>query len=175
MTENAERALSSLLEEMESNPNEARELAAARLGLRALKALQEAMASSGISQVQLATSLGISESAVSQTVNGDGNIRLHTFGRYLRALGYQATLDLVDMAGQSIVVKSARPKRAEKVTPSDALVTAAILDSTQVTTRSNGVELSLPLETATHDIVGVRVQNFSSSRSASVPNFALAA
>lgn len=175
MTRNAEGSLSSLLEEMENNPNEARELAAARLGLRALTVLQEAMASSDISQVQLATSLGISESAVSQTVNGDGNIRLHTFGRYLRALGYQATLDLVDMAGQSIVVKSSRPKRAEKSNQSNALVTAAILESTQVTARSNGMELSSLLETATNDIVDVRVQNVSSSKGALATNFALAA
>ena len=94
MTNSQSAEFASLLEQIESDPIEARELAAADLGLRAILEVQKAMKESGMSQIDLATSLGISESAVSQVLNGDGNLRMHTFARYLRALGFEATLEL---------------------------------------------------------------------------------
>lgn len=94
MTNSQSTEFASLLEQIESDPIEARELAAAELGLRAILTLQKAMNQSGMNQIDLATSLGVSESAVSQVLNGDGNLRMHTFARYLRALDFEATLEL---------------------------------------------------------------------------------
>ena len=84
----------SFLQELELSQQGARELAASQLTNDALVLLQTALAQTGTSQKQLAELLGIGESRVSQVVNGDGNVKLTTFARYLRALGYSVTLDI---------------------------------------------------------------------------------
>jgi len=43
-------------------------------------------------QKELASKIGVSEGRVSQVLNGDGNLRTAAIARYLRALGYKATL-----------------------------------------------------------------------------------
>lgn len=84
----------SLIEELERDPIEAQELAAARLALTVRVALRTALERSGLKAADLAVALDISESAVSQVMNGDGNLRIATIGKYARALGYQACLHM---------------------------------------------------------------------------------
>ena len=84
----------SLIEEAESTPRGAQEMAAARLALSVTAVLDEAMQRSGLPQRELAERLGLTEGAVSQVLNGDGNLRIATVGRYLRAAGFQCQLAL---------------------------------------------------------------------------------
>ncbi|KAA1423396.1 helix-turn-helix transcriptional regulator [Mumia zhuanghuii] len=85
----------SLYEQFEAIPDNARRLAAARLRYRALEVLHEALEQSGTTKAALAKTLGVGKSAVGQTLNGDGNIRLNTLADYLHALGQEVSLDLV--------------------------------------------------------------------------------
>lgn len=107
-----------LLEDIGLSPLGARELAASQLTNDALLLLQNALATTGISQKQLAEALGIGESRVSQVVNGDGNVKLTTFARYMRALGYSVTLDVkpIDMS----VPEISRSRRERPVTSTQA-------------------------------------------------------
>lgn len=84
----------SVVEEAESNPEYARELAAARLALSVQQNLKGALEKSGLDRTGLAKSLGLSLSAVCQVVDGDGNLRVSTIARYARQMGYQASLRL---------------------------------------------------------------------------------
>jgi hypothetical protein len=88
------RAGSSLLAKAEADPRSARELAAARLALSVRHTLNRAFERSGLDRTGLARRMGLSLSAVCQVLDGDGNIRVATIGRYARALGYQASLRL---------------------------------------------------------------------------------
>jgi transcriptional regulator with XRE-family HTH domain len=83
-----------IVQKIEADPHRAQDLASARLALSVANALHAALEARGLDQSQLATLLGISESAVSQTMSSDGNLRIATIGRYARALGYQASLRL---------------------------------------------------------------------------------
>ena len=99
----------SLLDEVESDPVASREMAAARLSFETLSILNLALSNSGLSQRDLAEKLGVSESAVSQTLFGDGNLRIYTFARYLKALGFEANLGLTS-GGVLVSNKVARPR-----------------------------------------------------------------
>lgn len=77
----------------ELTPEGQREMTAARLTLKAVALLNEAQEASGLNQRQLADALGVSEGRVSQVLGGDGNIRISTFARYLRAMGYVPRLE----------------------------------------------------------------------------------
>ena len=106
MTRTKQRELS-LTQELEASPVGAREMAASALTNSAIVTLELALAASGMSQKDLAEALGIGESRISQVMNGDGNIRVTTFARYMRALGYA-----VDFA-----VRPVEPGRPELVRP----------------------------------------------------------
>lgn len=93
MTKHSKSALS-LFDDLGASPLGARELAASQLTNDALVLLQTALTSTGVTQKQLAEKLGIGESRVSQVVNGDGNLKLSTFARYMRALGYAVTVNV---------------------------------------------------------------------------------
>lgn len=93
-TQKANGVGDSFLEDLEHSPFGSRELAASQLTNDALVLLQTALTKTGTSQKQLAELLGIGESRVSQVINGDGNIKLTTFARYLRALGYSVSLEV---------------------------------------------------------------------------------
>ena len=82
-----------LIELEESSAEGQREMSAARLNLRVVTLLNHAFESSGASQKELADRIGVGESRVSQILNGDGNLRVSTFARYLRALGYVAVIE----------------------------------------------------------------------------------
>lgn len=82
----------SLVEQLENDPTAAAELEAARLSTRARQILRQAFESSEMSQKDLAEILNVGESRVSQVLNGDGNMRVTSLARYLRALGYTAVI-----------------------------------------------------------------------------------
>jgi predicted XRE-type DNA-binding protein len=79
----------SLVAEIEEDPVLSRELAASRLTHQAVQLLNLALEMTAIPQKKLAGMLNIGESRVSQVVKGDGNLKLTTFARYMRALGYK--------------------------------------------------------------------------------------
>ncbi|MDH6577569.1 helix-turn-helix transcriptional regulator [Kitasatospora sp. MAP5-34] len=73
----------------------ARRLAVSRLKHEALRSLHIALETSGISQNELAKRLHVRKSAVSQTLRGDGNLRVKTIAEYLHALGFELDIRLV--------------------------------------------------------------------------------
>ena len=104
----------SLLDELCASPLGTRELAASQLTNDALVLLQTALAATGVTQKQLAEMLSIGESRVSQVVNGDGNLKLTTFARYMRALGYAVTVNVTPV--ESNVPELSRERRKSALT-----------------------------------------------------------
>ncbi len=84
----------SLRKIVESIPGGTAALASARLRRRVLRALDEGMESSGISQAELARRLGRSRSAVNQVLTGDGNLRIETLAEYLEAMGCELVVSV---------------------------------------------------------------------------------
>lgn len=80
------------IDHFESTPAGAQELAAARLAVNVNSLLSRAFTASGATQKELAGRLGLTEGRVSQVLKGDGNVMISTVGRFLRAMGYQASL-----------------------------------------------------------------------------------
>lgn len=68
------------------------EMGAAHITNEVIGLLHTALANSGISQRELAARLGVGESRVSQVLNGDGNLRLTTIGRFLAAMNCKVDL-----------------------------------------------------------------------------------
>ncbi|MDQ4491131.1 helix-turn-helix domain-containing protein [Sinomonas sp. ASV486] len=66
--------------------------AAADAAIEAVSLINEAMEASGTRQNKLAELLDITDGRVSQVVNGDGNVRVSTLARFLRAAGYRLQL-----------------------------------------------------------------------------------
>jgi transcriptional regulator with XRE-family HTH domain len=91
--------VASLYERFAGTEDGARRLAAARLRHETLRALHRALNASGLSQVELAKRLGVRKSAVSQVLNGNGNVRITTLAEYLYATGHEMTVTVVP-AGQ---------------------------------------------------------------------------
>jgi transcriptional regulator with XRE-family HTH domain len=90
----AEVAVPTVIEEAERHPPAARELAAARLAANVGAVLNSALRHRGWPARRLAHELNVGESAVSQVLNSDGNLRVATIARYARALGFQAKIVL---------------------------------------------------------------------------------
>ncbi len=101
------------IDRAQDSPAGAREMSAARLAVAASSALESALYSSGMTQRELAEVLGVTESAVSQVLNGDGNLRLATLARYLRAMGCEAHIDLVPAGPEGPSLPARRGPRAE--------------------------------------------------------------
>ena len=119
MTKQAKAALT-VFDDLGTSPLGARELAASQLTNDALVLLQTALSSTGVTQKQLAEILGIGESRVSQVVNGDGNLKLTTFARYMRALGYAVTVNVTPVEGNS--PELSRDRRKPAITTSQTKV-----------------------------------------------------
>ncbi len=101
-----------LIDQYESFPRGAQELSAARLAQSVQRALDGCLAASGKSAREIAKLLGVTEGAVSQVLNAEGNVRIATLGRYLRAMGYEARIEVtpVDSAARPI----AQPRRRQR-------------------------------------------------------------
>jgi predicted XRE-type DNA-binding protein len=117
MTKESKASLS-LFDDLGASPLGARELAASQLTNDALVLLQTALSSTGITQKQLAEKLGIGESRVSQVVNGDGNVKLTTLARYMRALGYVVTVNVTPV--ERNIPELTRERRKPAITTSQA-------------------------------------------------------
>lgn len=110
MTESLEKQLSEAAIEAQT-PEGARELAAAEIMVKASTLMWKAFEQSGLTQKDLADALGVSEGRVSQILHGDGNIRLSTLARYLRATGYLARLDAVPADASIRPLQARSPRR----------------------------------------------------------------
>jgi transcriptional regulator with XRE-family HTH domain len=71
------------------------EMAAAEASFDAVGLLTKVVRASGLSQREIADALGVGESRVSQVLSGDGNLRITTLARYLRAAGYALRLEAI--------------------------------------------------------------------------------
>lgn len=92
-------------------PSAVLELAAAGLAVEAVATMNRAREVAGVSQVELARRVGVGESRISALLNGDGNVRMATLGRVLRALGYQVRLQVEPVDADSPVI----PRRQRSV------------------------------------------------------------
>lgn len=144
MTDGAKKKYGSILEEIENDPVASREMAAARLSLEALSVLGHALSKSGMTQKNLSEKLGVTESAVSQVLFGDGNLRIYTFARYLRALGFEASLGLKS-EGVAIPKQVSRPRLSKGVEVVAANPAEPSLEfAFDVIETSNAIDESLP-------------------------------
>lgn len=98
-------------------PRGAQEIAAARLARTVATCLERAVEARGVSQRALAAELGVTEGAVSQVLRGDGNVRVATAARYLRALGYEADVTLRPVDADAPPVAVAPSRRSRKRDP----------------------------------------------------------
>jgi transcriptional regulator with XRE-family HTH domain len=102
----------SLIDALEASPRAAQEMAAADLATWIRWALNRALSVSRKSQKDLAESLGVSESAVSQVLSGDGNVKISTLAKYARALGFNAVMKLRNAeTGQEITTPHGEKRR----------------------------------------------------------------
>lgn len=124
-----ETVVPTVIEQAEQHPAAAREIAAARLGASIVSSLNAALRARGRQAKWLASELGVGESAVSQILGGDGNIRVATLGRYARALGYQARVVLEPVAPDVPRIDATARRRRATVASSAAHHLATLPDS----------------------------------------------
>jgi len=93
--------------------NEARDIdmSAAKLAVRSVALLNLAVSTAGLTQQELAERLGVSAGRVSQVLNGDGNVRVSTLGRFLRAAGYDPQLDATPAVPSVLPLPKRKPRR----------------------------------------------------------------
>ncbi|MDQ0574302.1 helix-turn-helix domain-containing protein [Agromyces albus] len=70
------------------------------------------MEASGRTQTEVAEYLGVRKSAVSQVMNGSGNVTLDTLAEYLSAMGYEADITAVE---QGETLRSMRERRSPRI------------------------------------------------------------
>jgi len=93
---------------MEADPGLALNRVVARLAVDASALLHRAFRASGLQARELAARLGVTEGRVSQVLHGDGNIRVTTLGRYLRAMGFVGQVTAESLDGTEIVAPRTR-------------------------------------------------------------------
>lgn len=86
--------MKSAIEQMESFPRGAQEMAAARLARDVSSLLRRTFADSGMSRAQLAELLGSYEEQVSETLDGDGNLKIAALARAMHALGWEVEINV---------------------------------------------------------------------------------
>ncbi len=120
MTEGLEgRTVGEILDDPQFGPQER---SAARATINAVELLQEALASSGLSQRHLAQALEVSEGRVSQVLKGDGNIYVTTLARYLRAMGYELALVATPAEETRPEIGKRRVRNSANTRPSEGVV-----------------------------------------------------
>jgi predicted XRE-type DNA-binding protein len=87
-----EQSKPTLIEEIEGTDAGAQGLAAANLAGQVMRLLHQALDMSDLDQRALANKVGVTQGRVSQVFGGDGNMRIASVARYLRALGYEAEI-----------------------------------------------------------------------------------
>ncbi|MCB9441224.1 MAG: helix-turn-helix transcriptional regulator [Mycolicibacterium sp.] len=116
MTDRPEK---SFIEEIEATNAGAQGMAAADLAAQVARLLDAAFESSDLDQTALAEKLGVTQSRVSQVLNSDGNLRIATIARWLRALGYEAAITATPVGGDvSRSEPEPRPTRCTRQAPS---------------------------------------------------------
>jgi len=75
-------------------------LAAARLRDNVLDVLRRCLASSRLTQVELARHLGVRKSAVNNVFQGDGNVQINTLAEYLAEMGAELRIEVVPFGTQ---------------------------------------------------------------------------
>lgn len=88
-----------------------REMAAARAEVRVSQLLEKAFTQSRMTQRELAETLSVTEGRVSQVLNSSGNLKITTVARYLRAMGYELTIDARPAHPGTPTLQSPPPKR----------------------------------------------------------------
>lgn len=77
-----------------STPEGRRALAAERLRGDVLEALHDALQASGLTRKTLADRMRVSQAAVTNTLTGNGNVRVDTIARYLDAMDMDLDITL---------------------------------------------------------------------------------
>jgi len=129
-----EKASHSLVDAHEATEEGAQGLAAADLASQVGNLLDEALEASGLGQRTLASKIGVTEGRVSQVLNGDGNLRVAAFARYMRAMGYIVHLSATPIEDDKPSLPKARNRKlarrgmidsdadsAETITPTHSL------------------------------------------------------
>ncbi|SMG34816.1 helix-turn-helix domain-containing protein [Agreia pratensis] len=134
--------------EVENQTSEGRiEMAAATTMLEAVSLLNRALTASGKSQKYLADQIGVGESRVSQVLNGDGNIRMSTLSRYLRALGYVVRLDAEPADQETAPLPARRAPRRRRTAISPTVVYQDVVEhNNKITNRILIVEHDVPVD-----------------------------
>lgn len=131
-----------LVEARESTPEGRLAMAGARAAVDTVTLINQALDSSGLNQAELATLLDVTPGRVSQVVNGDGNLRVSTIARFLRAAGYRLKLTAEPAdAG----VAPLREPGSRRPTSKPALRYAAVYSATSVTDEGVGPERVIQL------------------------------
>lgn len=97
----------SLLEEIEANPIEARELAAANLEHEFVWAMDRALKKSGYSISQVAKILGVNEEVIAPILRWENPCSIAFVGRFLKACGFEAEIFI-----EGLERPDARPRRS---------------------------------------------------------------
>lgn len=83
-------------------------LAGPRLAIRVAELIRRAVAQSGLQQREIAERMGISESRLSQIVNGDGNLHTATVARLFAATHCALDLRVFDHDGHEVEIQRRR-------------------------------------------------------------------
>ena len=94
MTE--KKQFGSLLEAIEADPIQARELAAARVEMEALAVMHKALKASWESTSSIAEILGTTEEKIAEILEGSRPFSLPFVGRFVKACGFQAHVTFGD-------------------------------------------------------------------------------
>lgn len=124
-----------------------------------LEALHEALEEAGITRIELAKRLGVRKGAVSQVLNGDGNVRVNTLADYLVELGFQArikfepfdfgdSLDSICTEENTLLGLVSGSESAESIPPADTLVKLRLVPHSKAAGLSDdGVSAPQPVYT----------------------------
>lgn len=93
------------------------EMAAAEATLDAVGLLNKVVRACGLSQKEIAEALGVGDSRVSQVLTGDGNLKIATLARYIRAAGYALKFEAVpvDANAKELAKPRSRSRRDAQV------------------------------------------------------------
>lgn len=131
MTKRTERTL---YEEYAGTPEGALELAAASLATSVVRSMNAAVRATGVENQKLAERLGVTKSRVSQLLNGDGNVRISSLAKVMRALGYQIELVVTPAESGVQELRAARSRKRANVAQEPCIWKQDFLSGDGVTT-----------------------------------------